>query len=57
MLKKCLPIRDITKLNTQAQIEKSWLLSNSIYKENTKEPQSTVEATKGLVQILPSMKR
>ena len=45
-------MRDITKLNTQAQIEKSWLLNNSIYQENTKEPQSTLEATKYLIQIL-----
>ncbi len=47
-----LPMRDINKLNTQAQIEKSWLLNNSIYQENTKEPQITVEATKRLIQIL-----
>ena len=43
-----LPMRDITKLNTRAQIKKSWSLNNSIYQENTKEPQSTLEATKCL---------
>ncbi len=47
-----LPMRDINKLTTKAQIEKSWLLNNSFYKENTKEPQSTLEATKCLIQIL-----
>ncbi len=26
-----LPMRDINKLTTKAQIEKSWLLNNSIY--------------------------
>ncbi len=41
-----LPMRDINKLTTKAQIEKSWSLSNSISQENTKEPQSTLEATK-----------
>ena len=47
-----LPMRDINELNTRAQIEKSWSLNNSIFQENTKEPQSTLEATKPLIQIL-----
>ena len=47
-----LPIRDINKLETHTQIEKYWSLNNSIYQENTKEPQSTLEATKHLIQIL-----
>ncbi len=47
-----LPMRDINKLSTRAQIEKSWSLNNSIFQENTKEPQSTLEATKRLIQIL-----
>ena len=47
-----LPMRDINKLTTKAQIEKSWSLHNSIYQENTKKPQSTLEATKHLIQIL-----
>ncbi len=47
-----LPMREINKLSTRAQIEKSWLLNNSIFQENTKEPQSTMEATKRLIQIL-----
>ena len=47
-----LAMRDINKLSTRAQIEKSWSLNNSIFQENTKEPQSTLEATKRLIQIL-----
>ena len=47
-----LSMRDINKLNTQAQIEKSWMMNNSIYQETSKEPQSTLEATKRLIQIL-----
>ncbi len=43
-----LPMRDINKLTIRAQIEKSWSLNNSIYQENTKEPQS--KATKHLIQ-------
>ncbi len=45
-------MRDINKLSTIAQFEKSWSLNNSIFQENTKEPQSTLEATKRLIQIL-----
>ncbi len=47
-----LPMRDINKLTTRAQIERSWLLNNSIYQEKTKEPQSSLQATKCLIQIL-----
>ena len=47
-----LPMRDNNKLTTRAQIEKSWSLNNSIYQENTKEHQSTLEATMRLIQIL-----
>ena len=43
---------EINKLTTNAQIEKSWSLNNSIFQENTKEPQSTLKATKRLIQIL-----
>ena len=45
-------MRDSNKLNTQAQIEKSWIMINSIYEETSIEPQSTLEATKHLIQIL-----
>ena len=31
-----LPMRDINKLTTTAQIERSWSLDNSIYQEKTK---------------------
>ena len=45
-------MRDINKLKTRVQIEKSWSKNNSIYQERSKEPQSTLEATKRLIQIL-----
>ena len=48
-------MRDINKLNTQVQIEKSWAMNNSIYHETSKEPQSTLEATKPLIQILDAI--
>ena len=47
-----LSMRDINKLSTRAQIERFWLLNNCIFQENTKEHQSTLEATKRLIQIL-----
>ena len=47
-----LPIRDINKLNTQAQIEKTWVMNNSIYQEMFKQTQNTLEANKCLIQIL-----
>ena len=47
-----LSMRDINKLNTRAQMEKSWMMNSSIYQETSKEPQSTLEATKRLLQIL-----
>ncbi len=47
-----LPMRDINKLTIRAQIERSWSLNNSIYQEKTKEPQSTLVATKHLIQII-----
>ncbi len=40
-----LPMRDINKLNTQAQIEKTWTMNTSIYQETSKEPQSTPKAS------------
>ena len=47
-------MRDINKLSTKAQVEKSWSLNNSIFQENTKEHHSTLEATQRLIQILDS---
>ncbi len=47
-----LPMRDINKLKTCAQIEKSWTTNNNIYQETSKEPQSTLEATKHFIKIL-----
>ncbi len=45
-------MRDINKLKTQAQIEKFWAVNNSICHDMPKEPQSILEATKCLIQIL-----
>ena len=47
-----LPMRDINKLTTRAQIERSWSLNNGIYQEKNKESPSNLEATKHLIQIL-----
>eukprot|EP00804_Cyclotella_cryptica_P016680 CCRYP_001999-RA/>CCRYP_001999-RA protein AED:0.06 eAED:0.06 QI:1397/-1/1/1/-1/1/1/255/979 len=47
-----LPMRDINKLKTRATVEKAWTMNNSIYQETSKEPQSTLEATKRLMKIL-----
>ncbi len=47
-----LPMRDINKLSTQAQIEKSWMMNNNIYQETSKELPGTLEATKCLIQSL-----
>ncbi len=47
-----LPIRDTDKLKIRAQIEKSWAVKNSIYQDMPKEPQSTLEVTMHLIQIL-----
>jgi hypothetical protein len=45
-----LPMRDINKLKTRATVEKAWTMNNSIYQETSKEPQSTLEATKRLIK-------
>ena len=47
-----LPMRDIKKLRTRAAAEKAWTVNNSIYQSTSKEPQSTLEATKRLIEIL-----
>ncbi len=47
-----LPMRDINKLETLGQIEKSWTVNNSKYQDRSKELQSTLIATKRLMQIL-----
>ncbi len=44
-----LPMRDINTFNTQALIEKSWMMNNSIYQDMAREPQSM---TKHLMHIL-----
>ena len=44
-----LPMRDISKSLTKAQIEKSWTMSNNIYQNMSKTPQSTLEAMKCLM--------
>ncbi len=45
-------MRDINKLITCTQIEKSWTVNNSIYQDTSKEHYSILEATKHLIQIL-----
>eukprot|EP00804_Cyclotella_cryptica_P023885 CCRYP_010023-RA/>CCRYP_010023-RA protein AED:0.37 eAED:0.36 QI:0/0/0/1/1/1/2/0/274 len=47
-----LPMRDINKLKTRAAVERAWTINNSIYQDTSKEPQSTLEATKRLIHIL-----
>ncbi len=45
-------MRDINKLKTRATVEKAWTMNNSIYQHTSKEPQSTIDTTKCLIQIL-----
>jgi len=47
-----LPMSDINKLKRRATIEMAWTMENSIYQSMSKEPQSTLKATKHLMQIL-----
>jgi hypothetical protein len=47
-----LPMRDIKKLTTRAMFEWDWTMNNSVYQETSKEPQSMLEATKRLINIL-----
>ncbi len=47
-----LPMRDINSLKTRAATEKAWTVNNSIYQSTSKEPQSTLKATKRLIKIL-----
>ena len=45
-------MRYINKLKARAMVERAWTMNNSIYQEMSKEPQSTLEATKRLIHIL-----
>ena len=47
-----LPMRDIKNLRTRTVTDKAWTVNNSIYQSTSKEPQSTLEATKRLIEIL-----
>jgi hypothetical protein len=47
-----LPMRDIKNLRSRSAADKAWIVNNSIYQSTSKEPQSTLEATKRLVKIL-----
>jgi hypothetical protein len=47
-----LPMRDIENLRTRAAANKAWTVNNSIYQSKSKEPQSMLEATKCLIEIL-----
>ena len=46
-----LPMRDIKNLRTRAAADKAWTVNISIYQSMSKE-QSTLKATKGLIEIL-----
>jgi hypothetical protein len=45
-------MRDIKNLRTRAATNRAWTASNSIYQCMSKEPQSTLEATKRIIEIL-----
>ena len=45
-------MRDFIKLQTKATIKRAWTMNNSIYQSKSKETQSTIKATKHLMQIL-----
>ena len=47
-----LPMRDIKHLRTRAAANKAWTVNNSICQSTSKEPQSTLKATKHLIEIL-----
>ena len=47
-----LPMRDINNLRSRSAADKAWKVNNSIYQSTSTEPQSTLEATKRLVEIL-----
>ena len=47
-----LPMRDIKNLRTRAAANKAWTMNNNIYQSMSKEPQSMIEATKHLIEIL-----
>ena len=47
-----LPMRDIKNLRTRAAAKRAWTVNNSIYQSISKEPQSMLMATKGLMEIL-----
>jgi hypothetical protein len=45
-------MRDIKNLRTRSAPDTAWTVNNSIYQSMSKEPQSTLEATKQLIEIL-----
>ncbi len=45
-------MRDIKHLRTRAAADRAQTVNNSIYQTSSKEPQSTLEATKRLIEIL-----
>jgi hypothetical protein len=47
-----LPMRDIKNLRSKAAAKKAWTVNNSIYQSTSNKPQSTLEATKCLIEIL-----
>ncbi len=47
-----LPLRDIKNLRSKSAMDRAWMVNNSIYQTTSKEPHSTLEATKPLIEIL-----
>ena len=43
---------DIKNLRTRAAADRAWTVNNSMYLSMSKEPQSMLEATKCLIEIL-----
>jgi hypothetical protein len=46
-----LPMRDIKNLRTRAAADKAWTVNNRIYQSTSKELQSTIKATKHLIEM------
>jgi hypothetical protein len=47
-----LPMRDIKNLRSKSAMDRAWMVNNIIYQTTSKEPHSTLEATKPLIEIL-----
>ena len=47
-----LQMRDLNTLRSKAAADKAWIVNNSMYQSTSQKPQSTLDATKGLIGIL-----